>query len=235
MKQYKYLIFDLDDTLLDFQDNERNSLKVIFEKYNIPFEEKSINEYKAINRSFWSQIEQGTINKEEALNKRFEEFFALYGYNVQGEVIEKEYQNCLNKGHKTIPKAMETLMDLRIRGYKIFAGTNGVGKTQNQRLKDSKLIDFFDDVFISEEMGVEKPNSKFFEIIFNKYDFMKKEETLMIGDSLASDIKGANNFGIDSMWFNSLNKECGEIKPTYEIHELSEVLEVLNKEAVATV
>ncbi|MGL5753929.1 MAG: YjjG family noncanonical pyrimidine nucleotidase [Paraclostridium sp.] len=231
MRQYKYLIFDLDDTLLDFQDNERKSLEVIFEKYNIPFDEKTINEYKTINRRFWSQIEQGSIKKEEALTKRFEEFFALYGHNVQGEVVESEYQNCLNKGHKTIPKAMEILMDLKIKGYKIFAGTNGIGQTQKQRLKDSRLVDLFDDVFISEEMGVEKPNSKFFEIIFDKYDFMNKEETLMIGDSLASDIKGANNFGIDCIWFNPLNNDCGDVKPTYEVHSLCEIVSMLSKEA----
>jgi 2-haloacid dehalogenase len=235
MKQYENLIFDLDDTLLDFQDNERKSLKVIFKKYNIPFEEKSINEYKTINRKFWSQIEQGCINKEEALTKRFEEFFALYGYDIKGELIEKEYQNCLNKGHKTIPNAMETLIKLRNRGYKIFAGTNGIGQTQKQRLKDSKLINLFDYVFISEEMGVEKPNSKFFEIIFNKYDFMKKDKTLMIGDSLTSDIKGANKFGIDSIWFNPLNKDYGDTQPTYEIHDLSELLLMLNKEVVTAI
>lgn len=231
MKQYKHLIFDLDDTLLDFQDNERNSLKVIFKKYNIPFDEKSFNQYKSINRGFWSQIEQGTIEKEEALTKRFEEFFALYGYDVKGEIVEKEYQNCLTKGHKTIPKAMETLMELKNRGYKIFAGTNGIGKTQKQRLKDSKMVYLFDDIFISEEMGVEKPNSKFFEIIFDKYDFMKKEDTLMIGDSLASDIKGSNNFGIDCVWFNPLDKKSNDIKPTYEISDISELLSMLNKEA----
>ncbi|MCG4775090.1 HAD-IA family hydrolase, partial [Lawsonibacter sp. DFI.5.51] len=89
--------------------------------------------------------------------------------------------------------------------------TNGIGKTQKQRLKDSKMVYLFDDVFISEEMGVEKPNSKFFEIIFNKYDFMKKEDTLMIGDSLASDIKGSNNFGIDCVWFNPLDKKSNDI------------------------
>lgn len=235
MKQYKHLIFDLDDTLLDFQDNERNSLKVIFQKYNIPFEKKSINQYKSINRRFWSQIEQGLIKKEEALTKRFEEFFALYGYDIKGEIVERDYQNCLNKGHKTIPKAIETLIELRNREYKIFAGTNGIGKTQKQRLEDSKMIDLFDDVFISEEMGVEKPNPKFFEIIFNKYDFIKKEDTLMIGDSLASDIKGANNFGIDCVWFNPLEKEVNEIEPTYEIYDLSELLLMLNKETSVAV
>lgn len=231
MKQYKHLIFDLDDTLLDFQDNERNSLKVVFKKYNIPFEEKSINQYKSINRRFWSLIEQGLIKKEEALTKRFEEFFALYGHDIKGEIVERDYQNCLNKGHKTIPKAIETLIELKNRGYKIFAGTNGIGKTQKQRLKDSKMVNLFDDVFISEEMGVEKPNSKFFEIIFDKYDFIKKEDTLMIGDSPASDIKGANNFGIDCVWFNPLEKEVNDIKSTYEIRDLPELLLILDKEA----
>ena len=231
MKQYKYLIFDLDDTLLDFQDNEINSLKIIFKNYNVDFDEKSFNQYKSINRKFWSQIEQGTIKKQEALNKRFEEFLALYGYKVEGEEVEKEYQNCLAQGHKEIPKAMETLIELKNRGYKIFAGTNGIGKTQKQRLKDSKMIDLFDDIFISEEMGVEKPSYKFFEIIFDKYDYMKKEDTLMIGDSLASDIKGSNNFGIDSVWFNPSNKNFNDIKPTYEISDIYQLLSMLNKEA----
>lgn len=227
MKEYRYLIFDLDDTLLDFQDNERKSLEIIFKKYNIPFNEQSFNQYKTINRKFWNGIEEGTIEKEKALTKRFEEFFYLYGYNINGEIVEKEYQECLTKGHKVIPNAIEILKELRFRGYKIFAGTNGVGNTQNKRLKDSKMIDLFDDIFISEEMGVEKPSLKFFQMIFDKYDYMKKEETLMIGDSLASDIKGANNFGIDCVWFNPYKKISEKQLPTYEISSLNELIEIL--------
>lgn len=235
MRHYKNLIFDLDDTLLDFQDNERNSLEVIFKKYGIPFEKKTINEYKTINRGFWIQIEKGLIDKEEALSKRFEDFFALYGYDIDGKEVEREYQDCLTKGHKILPMAMEVLKELRGRGYKIFAGTNGAGRTQHQRLKDSKMGELFDDVFISEEMGVEKPNIEFFKIIFDKYDFLSKEDTLMIGDNLASDIKGANNFGIDCVWFNPMGKDHNGVEVTYEIKELVELLEILKKEVLATV
>jgi 2-haloacid dehalogenase len=230
MKNYKFLIFDLDDTLLDFQDTEKKSLEIIFKKYNIPFEEQSIINYKFINKNLWNQLEKGYISKEDVFSQRFEQFFKLYGHKVQGQTIEKEYRNYLNLGHKLIPSALESLTILKDQGYKIFAGTNGVGKTQRQRLNDSNLIYLFDDIFISEEIGFEKPNSEFFMAIFDKYTFMTKENTIMIGDSLSSDIQGAINFGIDSIWFNPSQQKASNIKSNYEIKDLSELLLILDKE-----
>ena len=228
MKNYKYLIFDLDDTLLDFQDTERKSLEIIFNKYNIPFEEESIMKYKTINKNLWNQLEKGFITKDDVLSQRFEQFFKLYGYEVQGKTIEREYRNCLNIGHKLIPGAIKTLTDLKNQGFIIFAGTNGVVETQRQRLNDSKLISYFDDIFISEEIGFEKPNSEFFKAIFDKHISVTKENTLMIGDSLSSDIQGAINYGLDSIWFNPSKQKESSIRPTYEIKDLSEILLILN-------
>lgn len=229
MKNYIYLVFDLDDTLLDFQDTEKKSLELIFKKYNIPFEEQSIMSYKHINKNLWNQLEKGLITKEDIFSQRFEQFFKLYGYNIQGYAIEKEYRNYLNIGHKLIPGAIETLTILKEQGYKTFAGTNGVGETQRQRLNDSKLISLFDDLFISEEIGFEKPAPEFFKAISNKYTHITKENTLMIGDSLSSDIQGANNWGIDSVWFNPSSQKSSIMKPTYEIKDLVELVPILDK------
>lgn len=228
MKNYKYLIFDLDDTLLDFQDTERKSLEIIFNKYNIPFEEETIMNYKTINKNLWNQLEKGLISKDDVLSQRFEQFFKLYGYEVQGMAIEREYRNCLNIGHKLIPGALKTLTDLKKLGFIIFAGTNGVVETQKQRLNDSNLVGYFDDIFISEEIGFEKPNPEFFKAIFDKHASITKENTLMIGDSLSSDIQGAINLGLDSIWFNPSKQKASSIKPTYEITDLSEILPIIN-------
>lgn len=112
-------------------------------------------------------------------------------------------------------------------GFVIFAGTNGIGKTQRMRLKDSNLIDLLDDIFISEEVGFEKPAPKFFKAIFNKYKNTNNRNTLMIGDSLSSDIQGACNIGIDSIWFNPLNEPRSNIIPTYQISSLNQLIEFL--------
>lgn len=230
MKNYKYIIFDLDDTLLDFKDNERKGLEKIFKKYNIPVDEKSFNQYQEINKALWDKLEKGNISKKDVLSKRFTEFFKLYNYEIDGQIIEDEYRNSLNSGHKIIPNANFILSELKSMGYIIFSGTNGVGYTQRKRLKDSDLINYFDDLFISEEVGFEKPNIEFFKSISNKYKDINSANTLMIGDSLNSDIKGANNFSIDSIWFNSDNKENSTIKATFEINSLLEILDILNKE-----
>lgn len=231
MKKYKYLIFDLDDTLLDFKDTEIKALELLFSKYDIPFEKDSVKKYRAINRRFWCDLEKGLVTKEEVLCNRFEEFFKIYGYDIKGRVVEDDYREYLNEGHKKLPNATELLEYLKDNDYKILAGTNGLGETQRRRLKDSGLIGLFDDLFISEEMGFEKPNVNFYKIIFDKYDDITKTNALMIGDSLTSDIQGACNFGIDSVWFNPLGKEASTVKPTYEISELMELLSIVNKEA----
>lgn len=235
MKNYKFLIFDLDDTLLDFQHTERNSLKIIFKNNNVPFNENSLNKYKEINTSLWTQLENGHITKNEVLTKRFEYFFKHYGYNVEGTIIEKEYRTCLNQGHKLLPNAIKVLSLLKENGYTIFAGTNGVGITQRIRLKNSKLFSLFDDIFISEELGFEKPNVNFYKTMFNKYPEMNKYNSLMIGDSLSSDIQGAINIGIDSIWFNPKGQKNTDAKATYEIEDLLELTYILTKESVYTV
>ena len=230
MKKYEFLIFDLDDTLLDFQDTELKSLEMIFKKYAIPFENQYIEQYKVINRSLWDQLEQGLISKKQVLEQRFERFFQCYGIQVHGVSVEKEYRCFLNLGHKLIPEALEVLTTLKERGYKVFAGTNGVGETQRKRLHDANLLSLFDDIFISEEIGFEKPDVNFFGAISSKYPMLTKGNAIMIGDSLSSDIQGATYFGIDSVWFHPHGEHISAIEPSYEIKELSELLYILNKE-----
>lgn len=227
MNKYKYLIFDLDDTLLDFKDTERMALEKIFKTYNIEFNGENLEYYKSINQRLWKELENGLITKNFVLTERFNEFFKRYKKNINGEDVEKEYRSYLNEGHKKIPYAKELLENLKIKGYKIYAGTNGLGETQRKRLKDSKLIEYFDDLFISEEIGFEKPNIEFFNNIFKKHNLLKKEEILMVGDSINADIKGANNAGIDSVLFNLKYENNKEVKSTYVIKNLKELENLL--------
>lgn len=229
VKKYKNIIFDLDDTLLDFQDTELRALEELFEKYNIAFNKDSISKYQAINKKLWAQLENGLVSKEDVLYGRFEEFFKIYGFDIDGKIADNIFRKHLNLGHKLIPNAKELLNVLKKEGYLIFAATNGVGQTQRQRLKDSRLINFFDDLFISEELGYEKPSIEFFDSIFNKYPSLKKEETIMIGDSLSSDIQGAINFNIDSILFDPLKKDLSNLS-TYKVSNLLEIPSILNIE-----
>ncbi|WP_150285552.1 YjjG family noncanonical pyrimidine nucleotidase [Rummeliibacillus sp. TYF-LIM-RU47] len=233
MKKYDFLIFDLDDTLLDFQDTEIKALESLFKKYEVPFNEESVSAYKAMNKKLWAEIEKGSLSKADLLNQRFAAFFELYEKKVDGQLAEKEYRSLLNLGHKMLDGALALLTALKNHGYTIVAGTNGIGITQRQRLTDAKIIDFFDDLFISEEVGFEKPNTQFFEAIFKKYPAMTKENTLMIGDSLSSDIKGATNAGIDSVWMNPTKAPHNGIESTYEVQTLDELLALLGEEVAS--
>lgn len=226
MKKYEFIIFDLDDTIFDFQHTQNISLQKVFEKFNMPFNDETYRKYKEINVKMWTKLEDGLISKEELLVGRFKEFFNHYGFDIDANEVEDEYRSHINKGHHMLPNAFDTLKKLKENEYKIFAGTNGLSKTQRMRLSDSKLIELFDDIFISDELGFEKPHKNFFKIIFDKYPNMNKLNTLMVGDTPNSDIKGAYEFGIDSVLIKHF-KDIPNSKATYEIDRIEHILDIL--------
>lgn len=231
MNKYKYIIFDLDDTLLDFQDSEKKALKKIITLYKLPYNSQTIACYKRINDSLWYQLEEGLISREKVLKTRFSLFLKEFHIDESGEKVEAVYREYLNQGHTTIIHAYELLSNLSKQGYKLYIGTNGVGHTQRKRLKDSKLQRYFDHLFISEEIGYEKPNPLFFQHIFNTLNTNCNEDFLMIGDRLSSDIKGALNVGIDCIWFNPMKNSPKPFEPksTYTISNLMQIVELLEK------
>lgn len=229
MKRYDYLIFDIDNTILDFSKSEYYALQAVFTKYGVIFNEETLEGYKEINHSLWTKLEEGRIKKEMVLNTRFAKFFATQGVTVDGATVDDQFRQLLEGRNDLIPDAIELLTDLKEKGYKIFAGTNGVGRTQRSRLENAGFTNFFDNLYISEEVGFEKPDARFFETIFAKEDIKDVSKVLMIGDSLSSDIRGANRVGIDSVWLNRFSETVINDNPRYECGNLKEIKKLFNK------
>ncbi len=177
----------------------------------------------------WSQLEEGLISREKVLKTRFSLFLKEFQIDESGSKVEAMYREHLNQGHSTITHATELLDTLSGQGYKLYIGTNGVGNTQRKRLADSKLQGYFEDIFISEEIGHEKPNALFFQHILDTLNASHKEEFLMIGDRLSSDIKGALNIGMDCVWFDRKKSQPDPFAPqsTYTVSNLMEIAALL--------
>lgn len=227
MKKYKTLLFDIDDTLLDFNAAESLALRLLFEEQSLPLSTEMELHYKKLNKDLWTSYEEGRINREEVLNKRFSILFKEYGHDVDGALLEKKYRNFLQEGHQLINGAFELITDLRGK-YDLYIVTNGVFKTQNKRLRDSGLFPLFNDIFVSEQTGYQKPMKEFFDYVFERIPNFSKKQSLIIGDSLSADIKGAEQTGIDSCWFNpEMKTNNTDISPTYQIQNLNELYQIL--------
>ncbi|MGX7014260.1 YjjG family noncanonical pyrimidine nucleotidase [Vagococcus silagei] len=224
MTKYKYLIFDLDNTLLDFTLSERFALEKIFTTYGIIYNDETVATYKEINGKLWKKLEEGRIEKSVLLASRFRLFFESQGLEVDGAIADEEYRGFLADRADSILGARALLESVQNLGFCILSGTNGIGKTQRRRLENNSFSKYFDKLFISEELGFEKPDVRFFDYIFNDLQIKDHSEVLMIGDSLSSDILGANRVGIDSVWFNPdrlINDTL--IEPTFEVAQLQEI------------
>ncbi|WP_066051565.1 YjjG family noncanonical pyrimidine nucleotidase [Robertmurraya korlensis] len=227
MKTYKYLFFDIDDTLLDFQATEKEALRSLFAEQNMVLTSEDERRYKEINQSLWNAYENGKIERDEVLNTRFSTFFKQYNLEVDGSVLEKKYRSYLEQGHQLIDGAMELIMELHPH-YELYIVTNGVSKTQDRRLRDSGLYPYFKKVFVSEDTGFQKPMKEFFDYVFDRIPSYTLGHGLIIGDSLSADIKGGQLSGIDTCWYNPLRKvNQSGVNPTYEIQHLKEIHEIL--------
>lgn len=223
---YNIILFDLDNTLLDFDANQAESLKMLFFEKGIELTDEIYKTYDGINKELWCEYELGNISIDTLLNSRFTKTMNLYNREVDGSKWEIDYRLHLNKGNQLVDGAYSLLSELA-KTHRLFAATNGTNETQISRLKLSGIYDFFEDVFISEKVGFQKPSTKFFEYAFNHINDFKKDETLMVGDSLSSDIKGGIDSGIDTCWYNPNELEPSDIiKSTYTIKDLSELKEI---------
>ena len=223
MKKYQYIIFDIDNTLLDFSRSEYYALQKVFATYGVVFNEKTFKQYKEINHDLWDQLEDGKISKDIVLKERFKRFFLANNIVVDGVLVDEQYRHFLEERNDIMGGSIELLEQLKSNGYVVFAGTNGVGKTQRKRLANAGITHLFDELYISEEVGFEKPDARFFDYIFNDSQLKDLSQVVMIGDSLSSDIEGANRVGIDSIWFSN-GAETSEKTYTYKVDALKDVL-----------
>ncbi|CAJ1229525.1 YjjG family noncanonical pyrimidine nucleotidase [Lactiplantibacillus xiangfangensis] len=223
----KYVIFDLDDTLLDFQAAEQASLTTILTRYHVPDLAVAKRIYLAHNQQVWQQIEHGA-NRDQLLDQRFKIVFAKLGITVDGPKVQHQYNDLLGQGFQVLPGVAPMLTKLRAAGLVLLIGTNGVQDTQIKRLVGSGLANQFDHVFISETVGFAKPDRRFFDAIFAMYPDLSPKNTVMVGDSLASDIAGAANVGLPSIWFNPHHlANLSDVHPTATVTNFDQLQQLL--------
>ena len=225
LDKYKYLLFDLDDTLLDFGKAQVLAFKKLLEDENIEYSDESFEKYETINKSLWRSFERGEISNKEVTSERFIRFFALFGIKVDGSEVDNRFRSYLAEGNQLFEGIVEMLEKLSLT-HKLYIASNGIGITQHTRLKNNNLNKYFDKIFISEEIGSKKPDREFFDIILKEIGVEDKGEVLMIGDTLTSDILGANNVGIDSCLVDIHGIENSEINPTYKIAKTIDLLNI---------
>ncbi len=227
---YKILLFDLDDTLLDFSANEINSLNKLFHQHGYTFSDELFRVYDSVNKQLWTDYENGNISLDKVLNSRFSKALLRLGKTVDGMEWENQYRELLGNGHQLIDGALELCQSLSV-SHRLFVITNGITKTQIKRLKRAGLYRFFEDIFDSQSIGFQKPSKEFFDYVMGHIKDFKISEALIIGDSLNTDIKGGLLSGIDTCWINRKSeKYSAEIQSTYTITSLAELCDICDLE-----
>lgn len=228
--KYKFLLFDLDHTLLDFDAAEDVALDFLLAEEGVEDIQTYKDYYVSMNKALWKDLEQKKITKAELINTRFEKLFAHFGIEKDGSYLAERYQFFLSKQGQTFPGVEDLLKTLIHQGYELYAATNGITFIQTGRLEQSGIAPFFKEIFISEQLHTQKPDAAFYEKIGARIPNFDKTHALMIGDSLTADIQGGNNAGIDTIWYNPHHLENHtQSQPTYEVHSYQGLLDFLDK------
>ena len=232
MGKYKVILWDLDQTLLNFNLAMNHALRVVFRRYELEINEEIVARYDEINHSYWLRLEAGEITKEQVTVGRFRTLFEELGIpHVAPEEINSVYQKELGNVYFYMEGAKELVSLLKERGYRQYVVTNGVNATQASKMKRSGLSEIIDRVFVSEVIGYPKPMKEFYDACFSALPDVRRDECIMVGDSLTSDMKGAENAGIASCWFNPEKKKKDvEVRTDYEIRRLEELIPILEQE-----
>ncbi len=230
MAGFKYLLWDIDGTVLDFLAAEKAAIKALFLKYGYGIcTDEMVERYSAINVKYWRELEKGKMTKAEILTGRFREFFALEGIEADVENFNQDYQLALGDTIVFMDGALDMLKKEKGK-YVLIAITNGTKRAQSKKLKVSGLDQIFDYIFISEDVGEEKPSPGYFEKVIAAAGITDRSKALVIGDSLTSDITGGIRSGLVTCWFNPKGLPNGKgITPDIEIRDLRELEGILEQ------
>jgi 2-haloacid dehalogenase len=224
---YTWLLFDADGTLFAYDGAEEEALKNVFVHYGLPFTDKIAARYKQINHVMWDRLEQQTITLLQLRWQRFADLFGELGISLDPKGFSDTYLHYLGQAAALIPGTLEFLAQLH-GTFNMAIITNGITDVQLSRIKIAGLDRYFTYIFTSEEIGVFKPASGFFDAVFEGIGNPPKESTLVIGDSLSSDMAGGFGYGLDTCWYNPNGVENNTGIPIkYEIRRLSDLLAIL--------
>ena len=223
------ILFDLDDTLLDFHRAEKIAVGRALREMGVAPTEETLRRYSEINAEHWRMLERGELTREQVLVYRFRALFRELGKDTElaGETAEK-YENYLCIGHYFMPGA-EAALEALYGDFRLYIVSNGTAKVQESRMLSSGIGRYFEDVFISQNTGFNKPEAGFFDYCFRRIPDFCREETTIIGDSLTSDIKGGINAGIRTVWLNPAGRDSGDIKPDYQVRDLDEFVKLVRE------
>ena len=227
--ELKVILWDIDGTLLDFHKAEAAAIRTLFKKYSLGIcTDEMLADYSAINKVYWQRLERGEMTKPEILVGRFREFFSKYDLNTEcADDFNADYQLALGDTVHFFSGALETVTALKGKVLQC-AVTNGTAIAQHKKLAVSGLDQIFDEIFISDEVGFEKPSISFFDAVWAKIGKFDPNEVMIVGDSLTSDIKGGVNAGIRTCWFNPSGAPLpSDLQIDYDIRCISEVLEIV--------
>lgn len=227
--KYEFLLIDLDETIFDFKMAEKMSLGRTIRAFGLEPTEEVISRYKEINRRLWARLELEEVTHQQVLEDRFGNLFASYGLEVDKAACSRAYGDGLSERHYWLPGAEEALRKLQGK-YRLFIASNGTASVQRKRMDSADLYRYFEDIFVSQELGAEKPSPIFFEGAFARIPGFDRSRAMIVGDRLSSDIRGGNNAGIATCWVNAHGEQRDpQIRVDHEIKSLAELPELLEK------
>ncbi len=223
------LLIDADDTILDFNRSEYEAVVKLAEDYSLGDGRQIALEFKRINRRMWDMFERGEITREEIFYTRFYELFDKFGITGKNaEEIGDAYRENVAESTCVI-RGARAFLKRTAREHDLYCVTNGVTRTQKLRLKNTRLDKYFKKLYISQEIGLQKPNKDFFDYVLNDIGITDSSDVYIVGDSLSSDIQGGINSGIKTILFNRENKAVTDIVPDYEVKNYSELSKLIDR------
>lgn len=230
MAKYNCIMMDIDNTLLDFDAAEHKALLETLQQFSLPCDEAAVSRYHEINSSLWGELNKGKIRRDKLVVERFDRFVKEIGAAAKATELNRAYTEHLATHADVIPGAEEALQELA-EVATMIAVSNGTESVERGRLKLSGFEKYFDDIIISETVGVSKPNPKIFQMAMRKLGIEHSDKVLVVGDSLSADIQGGVNAGLDTCWvnMNGLENESG-LTPTYEVKALRELYPIVMEE-----
>ncbi len=223
----KILLIDLDNTLIDFNECARHSIMNAFEKLGFDYSPVVFDTFIEENVKIWKRLERGEITKPQLRANRWNIILARLGIEFDGTILEEMFENGVAQGAYAVTGAYDLLDYLKDK-YEMYIVSNGFRYVQESRLKIGDFNKYFNNIFVSEDIGIPKPAKEFFDYCFKSLDNPDKNDVILIGDSLSADIKGGNDYGIDTIWFNKNGEDkLSPVKPTYIVNELNEIKNIL--------
>ena len=218
----EFLFLDLDDTILDFHKAEHLAIAKTFRGFGLEPTQAVLDRYSYINKLHWQMLERKELTREQVLVQRFAALFSEQGIETDPKAVAASYETNLSIGHYFLPGAEEAVARLS-KKYKLYLASNGTARVQAGRLASANISHYFQEIFISQEIGANKPEQIYFQRCFDKIPGFDPSKCMMVGDSLTSDILGGKNAGIATCWVNPTHASAGEIHPDYEIESIAQL------------